>query len=277
VVGRCDRGRGVCHARSARVRSVECQVFSSTEDKSHSGYDLTRFSSRVENSVETSSSERGVGRERIMRERAFEVVYRTMVSYVRMDCGEGTLSERDVSRESIMCSRFSVISISTSFCAGSSMIPILCMIFTRSFLDRALDCVISDSVRCSMFIVCGTIARLISLSECPNKFAIVHSNPVFSVNSRQRVHTSKILLSGEVKVVVAHSMNGSNSVFQTSLLPNTLAHRMALASRSFPADLNLRFDKFNRRVTKLSSYSDDCIVAKSNGARQVSDNHSIRI
>src|SRR2546423_2791257 len=83
VMGRKDVGRGTCHVKSARVKSVACHVFSSTEEKSYSPWgDWSRFSSRREKRVERSSSAREGDRERSIREIALEVVYLTIVSCV---------------------------------------------------------------------------------------------------------------------------------------------------------------------------------------------------
>jgi hypothetical protein len=66
-------------------------------------------------------------------------------------------------------------------------------------------------------------------------------------------------------------MKGDNSVCQTSLLDNTLAHRIAQASRSFPADDSPLLDKSINLVTRSLPLSSELIVARSKGARQIRD------
>ena len=55
--------------------------------------------------------------------------------------------------------------------------------------------------------------------------------------------------------MIVHVMKGDNSVCQTSLLDNTLAHKIAQASRSFPADDNPLLDRSINLVTRFLSFS----------------------
>ena len=104
------------------------------------------------------------------------------------------------------------------------------------------------------------------------------NKPVFYINvdPKQDV-TSNMLSSGEEKTSIVHVMKGANSTLQTSPRERTLAQRIAEASRSFPGDPSPRFANARSLATKLSPALEDSILAKSNGARQINDNHRIKI
>ena len=88
---------------------------------------------------------------------------------------------------------------------------------------------------------------------------------------KTRFFTRRILSFEEEKTSIVQVMKGDNSVCQTSLLDNTLAHRIAQASRSFPADDSPALDKSINLVTRSLPLSSELIVARSKGARQIKD------
>lgn len=156
--------------------------------------------------------------------------------------------------------------------------PIRCIILTLSFRASAFDCIVPVSVNRRISNACGIIDCPTCLSEWDSRVEIVDNKPVFYVTSvHTHCGTSSILSSGEENTSLVHLINGVNSSLQTSPRERTRAQRIAEASSSFPGDPSPRFARVRSLVTKLSPALEDSIVARSNGARQINDNHRIRI
>lgn len=172
-----------CHAMSARQSKQPCQAYSSTEEKSHSVSSFVKLSSNFSQSIATISSENECGSDNTIRETALAAVYLTMVSspLAILSYGSITLSNKDVSRKSMISSTLSGTSISDPWRdeAGISMIAMRCIILTRNFLAKALDWILSDSVRRRIFIDCWMMDCPTTRSECARMLEIVDKSPVF--------------------------------------------------------------------------------------------------
>jgi len=208
-------------------------------------------------------------------------VYLTIVSFHKLTLSRrSTLSDIEERRKSRTSSTVSgtLMSSWSRAVEGISMIPIRCIILTLSFRASAFDCIVPESVKRRISNACGIIDCPTCRSECDKRVEIVDKIPVFYVNVADKSYrTSSVFSSRDEKTSIVHAMNGVNSSLQTSRRERTLAYRMADASRSFPGDPSPRFAWARSLATRLCVAVEDSILARSNGARQIKDNHRIRI